>query len=105
MGAVAAAVMIRKEKELVAHFQSLRAVSPETARPQQDFADDSSNAWRRLFRHAVIRQAPGGTWYLDELSWEALRNTRRRVITIILIAVIVAFLVGYIPAMLAGRPK
>lgn len=101
MGAAAAAVMIHKEKDLVAHFKSLRAVSPESARPQQDFADDSSNAWKRLFRHAVIRQAPGGTWYLDELSWEALRHTRRRIITVIVIAVVVAFLVGYIPALLS----
>jgi len=94
MGAAAAAVMIRKEKELVAHFRSLGAVSPDSARPRQDFADDSSNAWRRLFRHAVLREAPGGTWYLDELSWEALRNTRRRVIAIVLVAVLVALLTG-----------
>lgn len=95
MGAgAAAAVMIRKERELVDHFKSLGAVSPESARPRQDFADDSSHAWKRLSRHAVIREAGGGTWYLDALSWEALRNTRRRVIAIVLVAVLVALLTG-----------
>lgn len=93
-GGAAAAVMIRKDRELVDHFRNLRAVSPQSARSRQDFADDSSNAWKRLVRHAVIREASSGNWYLDELSWKALRTTRRRVIAIVLVAVLVALLTG-----------
>lgn len=94
MGAAAAAVMIRKERDLVEHFRRLKATSPESARPRQDFNEDSSNAWNRLIRHAVIREAAPGTWYVDELSYAAMRNVRRRIVLIFLAVVLVALLAG-----------
>lgn len=88
MGA-AAAVMIRREKELVAHFRESGATSAETARSLTSMqVDTESRAYRRLKQRAVVRQAPQGDWYLDELSLEAVRGMHRR-IAMLLVALIV----------------
>lgn len=92
--AAAAAVMIRKERDLVDHFRRLRATSPESAMHKQDIGVESNGAWKRLERHAVIREAQPGLWYLDELSYAAMRNVRRRILVLILAASIIALLTG-----------
>lgn len=88
MGAVAAAVIIRKEKDLVAHFVQARAVSVATAQAPATLRIDQGLAFRRLREHAVIREGAPGTFYLDEPSWEALRRTRVRIVTVILLVVL-----------------
>ncbi|HET7024959.1 MAG TPA: hypothetical protein VFI39_07145 [Gemmatimonadales bacterium] len=101
MGAVAAAVIVRKERELVDHFRGVGAVSPDTARSLAQLAVDQNIGWRRLVDHAVLRSTPAGTWYLDEPSWMALRRMRRRLMTVV--AVVAAlFLLGSIIAVSIG---
>lgn len=85
MGATAAAIIIRKERDLVAHFQQERAVSSATAKSLAAMRIDESLALRRLREHAVIREAAPGTFYLDEPSWWALSRTRRRMLAILLL--------------------
>ena len=77
----AAAVIIRKEKEVVLAYQRARATSPEAARSADGIGVHQGIAFRRLVSRAVLREAPGGgaRYYLDEPTWEALRGTRRRV--------------------------
>ena len=88
MGA-AAAVIIRKEKDLVAHFRDVRAVSPETAQSLGALrVHEDAMALRRLRNRAVIRQGAPGTYYLDEPSWEALGRLRRRLILVALIIIV-----------------
>ena len=88
MGA-AAAVIIRKEKDLVAHFRDARAVSPDTAQSLGALrVDEEAMAWRRLRNRAVIRQGAPGTYYLDEPSWEALGRIRRRLMLVALIVLL-----------------
>ncbi len=88
MGAAAAAIIIRKEKDLVAHFQQARAISPSSAQSLGALRVEDGMALRRLQERAVIREGAPGMFYLDEPSWLALRHTRRRVITVLLLIVV-----------------
>ncbi len=94
-----AAIIIRKEKDLVAHFLQARAVSPATAQSLSALRLDDGRALRRLCSRAVIREAPGGTFYLDEPRWVALGRMRRRVM---LVAVLIVVGLGIATA-LSGR--
>jgi hypothetical protein len=96
MGA-AAAVIIARERRVVEAFTAAAATSPERARPLDSLGMDSYGmALRRLQDHAVIREAEGGRFYLDLPSWQALRRMRRRLILVLLLAVILTFAVTLI---------
>lgn len=95
--AVAAAAVIRKEKELVAIFRERRALSPASAMTLADLGVHPRLAWTILERHSVIREAQPGLYYLDEAAWAAsIRARRRRAAVlapaIILIVLAIAFL-------------
>ena len=90
MGAAAAAIIIKKERDLVEHFRRVGAISPETARTQDEIGVDGRMAWFRLVDGAVIRSADNGRFYLDEPTWEAQERRRRRVMTLALVIVAVA---------------
>ena len=86
MGAsVAAAVIIRKERELVEHFTAAGAVSPSSARSSSDLGVHERFAWIRLVERGVIREAAPGKYYFDEPTWVALRQRRRRVALVLMI--------------------
>jgi len=83
---VAPAIILRKEKDLVAHFRNARALSPDSAQSLGALrVDEEAIALRRLRNRAVIRQGGPGTYYLDEPSWEALGRIRRRLMLVALI--------------------
>jgi hypothetical protein len=85
MGAPAvAAILRRKEQEVVDDFRSAGAISPATARTYDAIGLGDSLAIKRLQNRAVIRQADPGRWYLDEEVWEAVRRMRRRFATVLL---------------------
>jgi hypothetical protein len=94
-----AAIIIRKEKDLVAHFRQARAVSPATAQSLTALRLDDGRALGRLRTHEVIREGATGTFYLDEPRWLALCQTRRRMA---LLAVLIIAGLG-IASALAGR--
>jgi hypothetical protein len=81
VGTAAAAIIIR-EKRIVSAFRrvgattSAAAVAPETIGVSEHFA------FRHLRRHAVLREAGPGRYYLDEPSWEAWRLLRRRLVLV-----------------------
>jgi hypothetical protein len=94
MGAPAvAAVMRRKELEVVDDFRAAGALSPTTAQSYTAIGLGDSLALKRLRNRAVIREASPGMYYLDEEVWAAVRRTRRRIATTIL-AILIAMLVG-----------
>ena len=75
----AAVVLIRREREIVAAFRELRAVSPQTARSLDAVGVHEGVAFRRLRERAILCEAPGGgRYYLDEPRWQAIRQARRR---------------------------
>ena len=89
MGATAAgAVVLAKERHVVEAFQRAGATSPERAVVPQDIGVDLAGiGGRRLLRHAVLRAAPSGQYYLDEPTWVALRSTRRRLVFVLLVII------------------
>jgi hypothetical protein len=86
MGATAAAaVIIRKERELVEHFTDAGAVSPSSARSPSDLGVHERFAWIRLVERGVIREAAPGRYYFDEPTWVALRRRRRQLSRVLMI--------------------
>ncbi len=86
MGATAAAaVIIRKERELVEHFTDAGAVSPSSARSPSDLGVHERFAWIRLVERGVIREAAPGRYYFDEPTWVALRRRRRQLSLVLMI--------------------
>ena len=87
MGATAVAIIISKEKDLVAHFRLAGALSATTAKSVTELGVDTRLAWNILERHAIIRETGRGLYYLDEVAWLAHQKRRRRMaMTVLVIA-------------------
>jgi hypothetical protein len=95
MGAPAvAAVILRKERELVDLFRSAGATSAATARSLDEVGVEQAWPLSRLRRRAIVREASPGRYYLDEEVWVAMRGMRQRIaFTILGIAALLGFLV------------
>ena len=100
MGAPAiAAIIRRKEREVVDDFRRAGATSPSSAKSLADVGLEDSWPVRRLQRRAVIREPEPGVMYLDEEVWQAVRRTRRRVALVIGAMLLLLFLgiaIGFI---------
>ena len=93
MGAsAAAAVMLLKEKHIVSALRQAGATSPATANTPAAIGVDERIAFHKLLRRTVLREGEPGRFYLDELSWEALRRARRRTALLIGLLVLAAAL-------------
>jgi hypothetical protein len=101
MGAVAAAIIIRREKDLVAHFRTAGSMSAASAQTLSALRIEDGMILRRLRKRAVIRESAPGTFYLDEPSWLAIRGIRRRMVTVMLL-VVLAFAIA---AVIAARAQ
>ena len=85
MGAAAvAAILRRREQEVVDDFRAAGATSPATAQSYTAIGIGESIAIKRLHNRAVIREAAPGMYYLDEEVWAAVRRTRRRLVSVLL---------------------
>jgi hypothetical protein len=104
MGAAAAAIIIKREKDLIEHFRRAGATSPQTAQSPDALGVEEDNfIWRRLVASAVIRPGAAGAYYLDEPSWEALGRRRRRVAVIVAVAAVALALLLYLAEMSVTR--
>ncbi len=93
MGAAAAAVAIA-ERRIVEAFELAGATSAATARTPDDVGvDPVSLGWRRLTSRAVVREAaPGsGLYYLDREVWQAVRRTRMRLVVVLIVIILGAW--------------
>lgn len=95
MGAPAiAAVINRKEKEVVELFREVGATSPAAAKSLTDIGVEQAWPLSRLRRRAIVREAAPGKYYLDEEVWTAMRGMRQRMVLVVVgIAALVGFLV------------
>lgn len=91
--ATAAAVLIRKEKDVVEAYRRAGATEPAAARTPDDLGLHHRVAFNVLVRRAVLCDVGGGRYYLDEARWAALRAMRRRMAVVVLFVVIATFLV------------
>lgn len=106
MGAAAAAIIIRRERELVDHFRRAGATSPHTAQTLAALGVEQRFAWDRLVDGAVIRAGATGTFYLDEQSWEALRRRRQMIaVGIAILMISLAVLVAISASVVATRHR
>jgi hypothetical protein len=92
MGA-AAAIILRKERDIVATYRGAGATRPDAARSPGELGIDQRMVHQRLVRRAVLRESGDGRYYLDEPSWEALRGIRHRLALVILVILVVVFIV------------
>ena len=88
MGA-AAAIIVRKEREIVSIFRAAGATRADAARRPEELDVERRVAFRLLVGHAVLRDVGDGRYFLDEPSWNAFRAMRRRILVILLISVLV----------------
>ena len=100
MGApVIAAVIRRKEREVVDDFRRGGATAPTSAKSLAELGLEDSWPVRRLQRRAVIREPEPGIMYLDEQVWAAVRRTRRRValtIGVVMLLLVIGIAIGFI---------
>lgn len=100
MGAAVVAIIIKKEKDLVAYMRAQNALSPATARSLNDLQVNDKRTLGRLRTEGVIREASPGVYYLDEEIW-LVRDSKRRKRALIVIAVLaVIFIVLVVPILL-----
>jgi hypothetical protein len=90
MGA-AAAIIIRKERDIVRIYQEAGATAPTKARAPSDLGVHHRVAFNILVRRAVLREVGPDCYYLDEPSWNALRSMRRRVASAVALVLLVVF--------------
>ena len=83
--AVAAAAMRRREQEVIDDFRAAGATSPDRAQSYTAIGLGDTLALRRLRNRAVIREAAPGVYYLDEEVWAAVRRTRLRLLTVLIV--------------------
>lgn len=94
MGAPAVAALLRRrEQEVVDDFRAAGALSPSTAQSYTAIGLGDSLAIKRLRNRAVIREAAPGAYYLDEEVWTAVRRTRQR-LGIVIISMLALLLLG-----------
>jgi len=94
MGAPAVAAMLRRrEQEVIDDFRTAGATSPDRAQSYQAVGVGDSLAIKRLRNRAVIRESAPGVYYLDEEVWAAVVRTRRRLV-ITMLSIIALFALG-----------
>ena len=103
MGAAVAAVIQRQEREIVDTFRGAGALSADRARDPEELDVRHHLAFERLVRRAVLRDAGDGRFYLDELSWNALRSMRRRLLIGVLLLMIAGFVALFASGALVSR--
>lgn len=94
--AAATAVLIRREKEMVAAFRARGAIDSGSAVTLESLNLHRGIAFQRLRGHAVIRDAGAERYYLDELSWEAVGRMRRRLASVVVVVLVVLIAAGVI---------
>jgi hypothetical protein len=90
--AVIAAAIRRREQEVIEDFRVAGATAPEKAQSYTAIGLGESLALRRLRNRAVIREATPGLYYLDEEVWSAVRRTRRRVASVVILIIAILLL-------------
>ncbi|HEX3928144.1 MAG TPA: hypothetical protein VHW65_09095 [Gemmatimonadales bacterium] len=70
-------------------FRSAGATTAERARSLDALNVHDGFVLGRLQRRAVIREGANNGYYLDELSWAAIRHLRRRLLSVVLVLAIV----------------
>jgi len=90
----AAAIILRKERDIVNTFRGAGATSANAARDPGELGIERRVPFRLLEKHAVLRDAGDGRFYVDEPSWNALRSMRHRLAFVLIALVVIVFIAG-----------
>lgn len=94
----AAAIIVRREREIVSIFRAAGATRADAARRPEELDVDQRVPFRLLVGHAVLRDVGDGRYYLDEPSWNAFGAMRRRLVAVLLISVLVLVVISMLMA-------
>ena len=92
-----AAVVLGKERRMVATFEARGATSRETALTLEQLGISRGVILHRLRERAVVREGAHDHFYLDRESWDAVRRSRRRAVhvaAVIVLALVLALVFG-----------
>jgi hypothetical protein len=103
MGA-AAAIIIRKQREIVDTYRAAHATMASAARDPGELGVEQTRIFDGLVRRAVLRDAGNGRYYLDEPSWVALGATRRRIALVMIVIALLLVLFALGISRVAVRP-
>ncbi len=92
--AAAAAIIVRKERDIVNTFRAAGALDAGSARDPFELGIGQRVPFNILVRRRVLRDAGNGRYFLDDARWTVIRGQRRRVAFAVLtvIAVVLAIL-------------
>ena len=90
---VVMAVVIRRQKKIVAAFRDAGAVSKSTAVTPASLKVEEKRPFHHLKRQKVLRDGGGGRYYFDSVNWTKLLARRRRR-AIVAVAAFVGALLG-----------
>jgi len=103
MGATAGAVIVIKERHIVEAFLRAGVTTPDAATTPGSLGISERLAFDILVRDAVLRETRPGFYYLDEPSWNAKRNIRKRMALVALMMVAFALIAIAISSILRLR--
>ncbi|MEI7660561.1 MAG: hypothetical protein WCK34_00100 [Bacteroidota bacterium] len=92
-GAPFAAVVAIQVKKILNRFEESGAVSPDRARTLEELGLSNRIILRRLISRGVISEAQPGRYYLDPKNLADFNEKRRKKVTAVLGAIILALLI------------
>ena len=83
---VITAVMVHKQRAIVRAFEQAAATTAATACRAEQLGLKPGMAWHQLVGHAVLRCPGEGRYFLDLANWQRLRQRRKRMALVVVIA-------------------
>lgn len=79
MAAAVAAAAAKAQRDVVSHFLSRNAVTPQAAASFDPPRRLQRRAFERLTRAEVLKPGDNGGWYLDAPVWDSYSRRRRHI--------------------------
>lgn len=100
--AVIAAVVARARRELADHFRQAGATGPDTPVDLPETHGVARRTLDRWLRTGVVREAPGGGYWLDEHAYRQSQQLQRRRVLLAVAVVVFILLVTAIAGTVFG---
>lgn len=99
----AAAVIIARERHIVAAFEGAGATAPERAVDPEVIGVSRGLVFQKLERRAILRESDTGRFYLDLAAWTATRRLQRRLALVMVGIVILVAIAAVIATLVVNR--
>lgn len=88
-----AVIIIAKINKFIQRFIATGTTSPNTAKTLEELKLDKRVAFRKMLKHKVIIETNPNRYYLSEENLEKYRNTRRTIMSVIIIILAILILI------------